>query len=369
MKRVPRESFTSVTSVLKHGSRLAMVAATTVALALSAAGDAEAQDKRVRWQVPTGFPTSLPGLDTIVPVSQWLETMSGGSIQLRYAEPGQLVPPFEILQAVGEGKFPAGFTWIGYHAGAVPSAPLFGAMPFGMEPWAYVGWNNNGGGATMLNEILAPHGVVGLLCGIVGPEGAGWFRNPINSVSDFKDLRIRFAGIGGQVLQSLGASVTMIPGGELYQALERGVVDAAEFSQPAIDQRLGFQQVIKNYVMPGWHQTFTSTHLLVNKKVWDGLSDGQRQSIETACMAGTMYTLGRSEYIQGDAIAEFEKNGVKAQQLPVDVLRELKAQTEKVFVEQSAKDADFKRVLTSMREFEQRYQVWREMGYLPRDFK
>ncbi|HRP74404.1 MAG TPA: TRAP transporter substrate-binding protein [Rhodocyclaceae bacterium] len=356
-------------SIVGKSSKLALVAATGVALGLSGIADAEAQDRRVRWQVPTGFPTSLPGLDTIVPVSKWLETMTGGNIQLRYAEPGQLVPPFEILGAVSQGRFDAGFTWIGYDAGTIPALPLFGAMPFGMEPWAFTAWNYHGGGAELLNELYAPHGVVGLLCGIVGPEAAGWFRNPINSLGDFKDLRIRFAGIGGEVLRELGASVTMIPGGEVYQALERGVIDAAEFSQPAIDQKLGFQQVIKNYLLPGWHQTFTTTHLLVNKKSWDALSAAQQQTIETACMAGTMYTLARSEYIQGDAIAEFEKAGVNAQQLPLDVLRELKTVTDKVFDRLGEADADFKRVLASQREFEQRYQVWRELGYLPRDFK
>lgn len=368
MKMMQRNNTTQGT-IVSRGARLAVVAATGVALTLGSAAVAQAQDQRVRWQVPTGFPTTLPGLDTVVPVSQWLDTMTGGNIQLRYAEPGQLVPPFEILGAVSQGRFDAGFTWIGYDVGTIPALPLYGALPFGMEPWAFTAWTYHGGGAEMLNELYAPHGVVAMLCGIVGPEAAGWFRNPINSVDDFKDLRIRFAGIGGEVLRELGASVTMVPGGEVYQALERGVIDAAEFSQPAIDQKLGFHQVIKNYLMPGWHQTFTTTHLLVNKNSWEKLSGAQKQMIETACMAGTMYTLAKSEYIQGDAIAESVAHGVNVQQLPMEVLRELKEVTDRVFDRLSEADPDFKRVRDSQREFAERYQVWREIGYLPRDFK
>jgi TRAP-type mannitol/chloroaromatic compound transport system substrate-binding protein len=351
-----------------NGGKLAAAAVITGALVMGAVSTASAQD-RVRWQVPSGFPTTLPGLDTIVPVSKMLSEMSGGNIQLRYAEPGALIPAFEILDAVSKGRFDAGFTWVGYDQGTIPSLPLYAGAPFGLEPQAFTAWYYFGGGGDMLNEIYKPRGVHAILCGIVGPEAAGWFRNPIKSVKDFSGLRIRFAGLGGHVMSQLGASVTMIPAGELYQALERGTIDATEFSQPAIDKALGFQQVIKNYLLPGWHQTYTTTHLLVNQKSWDKLSGAQKAMIDTACQAGTMYTFSRSEYIQGDAIADFEKAGVTAQQLPIDVLRELQVVTNKVLAEQSAKDADFKRVLESQQAFAKRYQVWRELGYLPRDFK
>lgn len=335
---------------------------------MTSVSDVQASE-RVRWQVPTGFPTSLPGLDAIVPVSQWLSTMSDGSITLRYYEPGELIPPFEILDAVEAGRYDAGFTWIGYDEGTLPATPLFGAVPFGLEPWAYAGWHYFGGGKELLNEMYGERNVHALLCGLIGPEAAGWFREPIESLEDIDGLRIRFAGIGGHVLSQLGASVSLIPGGEVYQALERGVVDAAEFSAPSIDRLLGFPDIIDYYMLPGWHQSYTATHLLVNKDSWEALEERTQRMMETACMAGTMHTLAEGEFLQGRTLLEFEDEGVTLLTLPREILEELKEVTDQVLDDLAEKDEMFGRVLESQRAFAEEYQVWREAGYLPRDFK
>ena len=327
--------------------------------------------KKVRWKVPIAFSSKLPGLGTnVVYAAKQMEAISEGGMLLKIYEPNKLLPPFEILDAVSKGKVKAGYTWIGYDEGKIPSLPLFAAVPFGMEPWEFTAWNYFSGGADLLNKVYKNSGknVHATLCGIIGPETAGWFRKPVNSLEDFKGLKIRFAGIGGKVLSKLGASVTMMPGGELYAALEKGAIDATEFSMPAIDQLLGFHKVVKYNIFPGWHQTFTALHLLINEGAWNKLEKSQQELVNTACMAATMRGISEGEAAQGKIIANFKNLGVKARKLPLNVLRKLKTITDEVLEEIAAKDADFKMVLENQKAFSADYAHWKSLGYLPRDF-
>ncbi len=327
--------------------------------------------KKVRWKVPMAFSSKLPGLGTpLVYACDQIKKISGGDMTLKIYEPNKLLPPFEILDAVSSGKVKAGYTWIGYDEGKIPSLPLFAAVPFGMEPWEYTAWSLFNGGEKLLNEVYARNGknVQATLCGIMGPETAGWFREPIKSLDDFKGLKIRFAGIGGKVLSKLGASVTMLPGGELYAALEKGTIDATEFSMPAIDQLLGFHKVVKNNIFPGWHQSFTAMHLLINKNAWEGLDEGQKALIKTTCTATTLYGMSEGEAAQGKIIAGFKSKGVTAQKLPIPVLRKLKEVTDEAMAEIAARDPDFKLVWENQKAFSADYAYWKNLGYLPRDF-
>lgn len=325
--------------------------------------------ERVRWQVPIAFPSHLVGLSTPVKyLSESLSDISGGSINLRYYEPGELIPPFEILDAVSEGRYPAGFTWVGYDQGRIPSLPLFAGAPFGLEPAPYFAWNYFGGGQELLNEIYEPYNVHAMLCSMIGPEAAGWFAEPLESLDQIDGLRIRFAGIGGRVMEKLGASVTMIPGGELYQSMERGTIDAMEFSAPAVDRILGMQEIISNYHLPGWHQTFTTVHLLVNKDVWDGLQDQTRAQIDMACRAATLYGYAESEIENPKALRDFEAEGVNLQVLSPEILDELKRVTDEVQAEIAAEDDMFARVLASQQEFMELHGAWHFKGHLPRSF-
>ena len=339
------------------------------ALALSlAAPAAEAADK-VRWKVPVAFGTNLPALgDNIVYVADALKAASGGSVQFKVFEPGKLVPAFSITDAVKDKKIQAGYTWIGYDQGKIPSAPLFAARPFGMEPWEFTAWWYDGGGKALGEEVYAEHGVHPVLCGIIGPETAGWFRNEISSLDDLKGLKIRFAGLGGKVMQKIGASVTMLPGGEIFQALEKGAIDASEFSMPAIDQKLGFNKVVTFNYFPGWHQTYTAFHLVVNKEVWDGLEDSTRALINMACTAGVLRNLSHGEAIQGEVIRGFSDKGVTAGSLPEPILRELQGIAQEVMQEEAGNDALFKKVYESQEAFSANYKFWKSLAYLPRDF-
>jgi TRAP-type mannitol/chloroaromatic compound transport system substrate-binding protein len=325
--------------------------------------------REVRWRMPVAFGTNLPGLgDNALYVAEQIRTASGGNLRLDVFEPGELVPPFGITEAVRDGKVEAGYTWLGYDQGKKSWTSLFGAVPFGMEPWEYTAWWYHGGGRELAEELYAGFGIGVLLCGLIGPESAGWFRDEISSLEDIRGLKIRFAGIGGTVLQRLGASVTMLPGGEIFQALEKGAIDASEFSMPAIDQRLGFDRIVRFNYYPGWHQPFTAFHLAVNPAAWSALSDAQRALVETSCTAGVTRNLARGESLQGRALQDFRESGVSVSRLPEEILRELQRMSNIVLDEEARRDSGFRRVLASQRSFSAEYQSWKSLGFLPRDF-
>ncbi len=339
------------------------------AIVTGAAIDHAAADP-IRWKMPIAFASKLPGLGSPSQyVAKQLDAASGGDVQVRVFEPDKLVPPFEILQAVSDGRVEAGYTWIGYDQGKVPAVPLFAAVPFGLKPWAFSAWYFWGGGHDMLQEVYANKGfnVYAHLCGIIGPETAGWYAEPITSLEDYKGMKIRFAGLGGKVLEKLGASVTMMPGGELFQALQTGTIDATEFSMPAIDQILGFNEVVKYNLFPGWHQPFTAQYMLINKEEWNAATDQQKALIETTCTAATMMGLTEGEYKNGSVLQGFREKGVQADQIPRDVLRQLQDVTQEVLEEEAANDADFKRVYESQKAFQETYKVWDQRAYLPAD--
>jgi TRAP-type mannitol/chloroaromatic compound transport system substrate-binding protein len=337
-----------------------------LAVAPSWAGDKE----RARWSVPIAFSSSYAALgDTLPWVAEQLAKGSNNAIKFEIFEPGKLVPGIEIFDAVAAGKIDAGYSWMGYEQGKVPASTLFGARPFGMEPWEYMAWYNFGGGKELVREVYAPFNVYPIFCGIISPETAGWFRFEIKSLDQIKGLKIRAAGLGGKVLQKLGASVTVLPGSELQQALEKGVLDATEFSLPSVDEQIGFQKVAKFNYFPGWHQPYTAQYLYVKKAAWDELTPALQTQIETACLAGVGYSLSKAEAIQFATLKRFEKEGVKAITLPDEILRALKKASEEVLAEEAAKDAMFKKVMESQDAFQKDYQTWKAIGYLPRNWK
>ncbi|WP_434357321.1 TRAP transporter substrate-binding protein [Parasalinivibrio latis] len=358
----------TVTRTLKPAKRkwaTTLVAGATLAV-LSATSQMAMAEEKVRWKVQAVFGTHLPALgDPIVGVAEQIKAASGGNIQFKVYEPGKIVPPFGITEAVKNKQIPAGYTWLGYDQGKIPAAALFAAVPFGMEPWAYASWWYEGEGKALAEKLYAKHNIHPVLCSVIGPETAGWFKNEIKSLDDIKGLKIRFAGLGGKVLQKAGASVTVLPGGEIFPALEKGAIDASEFSMPAIDQKMGFDKIAKNNYFPGWHQTFTASHLVVNKDIWNGLSDSQRATIDMACTAGTLRALTRGESLQGAVIQGFEGKGVTARQIDPALLEELRGLTNEVMSEIAEKDADFKTIYASQQAFAEQYDVWKRLAYLP----
>ncbi|MDF2186645.1 TRAP transporter substrate-binding protein [Grimontia hollisae] len=329
-----------------------------------------AAQEKIRWKVQAVFGTHLPALgDPIMQVAEQIEKATGGDIRFKIYEPGKLVPPFGITEAIKNKQIDAGYTWLGYDQGKIPAAALFAAVPFGMEPWEYATWWYEGEGQQLAEELYGKHGVHPVLCSVIGPETAGWFTKEIKSLDDFKGLKIRFAGIGGKVLQKAGASVTVLPGGEIFPALEKGAIDASEFSMPAIDSMMGFDKIAKNNYFPGWHQTFTASHLVVNKDVWDSLEASTQSTINMACTAGTFRALTRGESLQGDVMAGFEEKGVTARSLSPELLKSLNTLSTEVMTEIAESDPDFKRIYASQQAFMENYKLWKQKAYLPRDFE
>ncbi|MDP6264695.1 MAG: TRAP transporter substrate-binding protein [Pseudomonadales bacterium] len=325
---------------------------------------------RIHWRVPVAFSTNLPALgDNILYVAAALEQASNGRVVLEVFEPGMLIPPFSITEGVRDNKIEAGYTWLGYDQGRIAATPLISAVPFGMEPWEFTAWYFEDEGRALTDALYHPHNVHPILCGVIGPETAGWFRDRIESLDDFRGLKIRFAGLGGKVMQKLGASVTMLPGGEIFQALEKGAIDATEFSLPAVDQMLGFDKVAKFNYFPGWHQTFTAAHLVVNLQTWRALGDADRTFIEMACTAGVIRNLSRGEGIQGGVMQGFPDKGVTPVKFSEDILRQLEKLTNEVLQEEANKDEDFLRIWQSQKRFLATYQHWKSHAYLPRDFQ
>ncbi len=318
----------------------------------------------LRWRVTSAFGTHLPTLgENPVEVAERLRIASRGRIDWTVDDPGEVVPAFAIVDAVRSGKIEAGYTWLGYDEGRLSVSVLFGAVPFGMTPWEYSAWWVRGGGLELAQEIYRPLGIEPILCGIIGPETAGWFRTEIESREDLEGLKIRFAGLGGRALQKLGASVTMLPGGEIFQALEKGAIDATEFSLPEVDARLGFNRVATFNYYPGWHQPHTAFHLVVNKPTWDALSLATRETIELACGDGVHRNLSIAEASQGPVIEELQAAGVQTRTLSADLLATLEIAVAEVLAEEAAKDEDFARVLRHQQNFRSQYARWRQLAY------
>lgn len=335
------------------------------------APEAKAQEvENVRWAVPISFGSNLIALgDTLPWVADQLRAMSGGKVNFQVFEPGALVPALAIFESASQGQIDAGYSFMGYERGQVPASALYGAMPFGLEPAEFAAWMYFGGGDELLKETFEPFNVYPIFCGTISPEGAGWFRFPLESVDQLAGLKMRAASLGGEILQEVGMSVSVLPGGELYQALETGVLDATEFSLPTVDEQLGFYQVAKFYLLPGWHQPSTSQFLYVNMDAWNGLNATTQALIEGACTAGVTHAIAKSEALQAPALERFEANGVTVQQIPDEILQVFRDATEVVLERESARDAQFAKVLASMQEFQRMHRPWKELGYLPRDWR
>jgi TRAP-type mannitol/chloroaromatic compound transport system substrate-binding protein len=270
---------------------------------------------------------------------------------------------------VSSGKVEAGYSFMGYELGKVPVSAIFGALPFGMETPQFAAWIYFGGGDALLKEAFKPHNVYPIFCGSISPEAAGWFRKEIKSPDDLKGLKFRAAALGGKIYQKLGASVTMLPGGELFQALEKGVLDGTEFSLPTVDDQLGFDKVAKNYYLPGWHQPSTNQYLYVNMAAWAKLKPQTQAQIETACTAGVTMSIAKAEALQGEMLAKFKKEGVTLRQFNKTMLDAFAKASKEVIAEESAKDPMFKKVYDSMSAFQNKNREWHNLGYLPRDYK
>ncbi len=331
---------------------------------------AMAEAKPVLLKTPIAFGSHLPALGTPIKwVEEQLPLVSGGQIKMKVYEPNKLVAPLEILDSVSSGKVNSGYAISGYWAGKMPAAAIFSTVPFGPEAPEFMAWMYYGNGMKLYQKMYdqAGYNVHVEACAIISPETSGWFKKEINSMADLKGLNMRFYGLGGQVMQKLGVSVSLLPGGEIFGALEKGAIDATEFSQPAIDQKLGFYKIAKHNYFPGWHQQATLFELLINKDTWNKMSKSQQTQISTTCKASVSNSIAESEYIQFDAMKKnAAERGVQMHTWPDNMMTQFKAAWDEVVVEQK-QDPMFKEVYEDLAQFRANYAVWSSRAFLTRN--
>ena len=203
-----------------------------------------------------------------------------------------------------------------------------------------------------------------MFCQIAPPEASGWFREEIRSVEDLKGLKMRIFGLAVGSCRSSASSTQMMPPGDVYPALERGVIDATEVSMPAVDLDLGFYEIAKHYYFPGWHQPSTLVDLLVNLDRWRELSPTHQAQIEAACGATMRDSIAEGEALQFKALQELQAKGVQLHRWPPEMLAAFEAAWQEVAAEQAAADPDFKRAWDSLQAFRADYKIWKDLGYL-----
>ena len=344
-------------------------AGAVTACALSLTSTAIAADKPILLKMPIYYGSHLPGLGSPAKyLADNASVLSAGSLKIKLYEPKKLISSGEILDAVSSGKVQAGYATPGNWGGKMPAARLFSAVPFGPEAPEYMAWFMYGNGAKLHQELYdkAGYNVKTQVCGIIAPETSGWFKKEITSAEDLKGLKMRFFGLGAEVMEKLGVSTVGLPGGEIFPALEKGAIDATEFSMPAIDKRIGLSKIMKFNYYPGWHQQATAMELMINKDTWKKMSETQQAVITQLCRAATIDSLAHGEAIQAPVMRENIANGVKNMYWSDDMLATFKTKWDEVVVEQNGKDADFAKIWADLSAFRKDYTLWSSNAFLPR---
>jgi TRAP-type mannitol/chloroaromatic compound transport system substrate-binding protein len=280
-------------------------------------------------------------------VAAEIGTVSGGKLDVRYFGPGEMIGAFETFDAVSSGQIDLGWSNAAYWGGQSLALSFFsGAVPFGMTPEKLVAWMAGEGGK-LRDEVYAPFGIKSLSCGIVGPGGGGWYVRELKSANDLKGLKVRMFGTASMVFQAAGGSPQAIAGGEIYPALESGVIDGAILAAPYVDAKLGFGEVAKFYYYPAWSQPAVLFDLLINLSLWNGLSEDEQLAISRACETNLRKTLHAIPKQQSDGLAEIRSQGIDIRTFPADVLDALRKANESELKNMARGDPMFARVLAS----------------------
>ncbi|MEL6584753.1 MAG: TRAP transporter substrate-binding protein [Pseudomonadota bacterium] len=338
----------------------------SAAIVASSVSAAQAQEV---LEMTSSFSENLPILGTAA--LNFVEKINGISegVEFEHFNPGELVPTLEALDAVSNGSVDASYATAGYWQGKITAASLFAAVPFGPEAGEFLGWLLYDDGMELYQRMYDENGynVHVVPCGVIAPETSGWFKTEITSLDDLDGLNMRFFGLGAEVMQKLGVSTSLLAAGDIFPALERGAIDATEFSMPRIDARLGFHNIAKFNYFPGWHQPATMFELLVNKDRWDELDERSQRQIEVACMANITDNFAEGEATNFAAMVQnTEENGVMIKQWPPEMLEAFESAWNEVALELAAEDEYFAEVWADLQEYREGYATWGNSIYLPR---
>ena len=317
----------------------------------------------LHWKMGSAYASTLPQLGTLATkLDRDIWRVSNGMLEIKFFEPGALVPPLEMFDAVRAGAIDAAFSSPGFWGNKVPALHLFAAIPFGPSAQEFLAWIYFGGGQELFNEIYHANGIHSLFCGLIAPEASGWFRKRIRTVDDLKGLKMRFFGLGAKVVNKLGVITSRLTSGEIFGAFESGEIDAAEFSMPAIDIKLGLHRMIKNYYFPGWHQPATMFELMINLKKWESLPASGKAQVEAVCGDNIRYGLAEGEASQFQALKTLRSKGVTIRRWPGEILDAFKTAWGEVAEEEAKANKDFKRVWNSLSAYRENYTIWQELN-------
>lgn len=338
-------------------------AAAASGLILGAPAVVRAQPKTFNWKMTNaygpGSPFYVQGPGSPTDFCKKVEEMSGGRLKIQHFAAGELIPALEGFDAVSKGTVEMNAANAYFWAGKVPAAQYFTTVPFGMNTQGMNAWLYHGGGLKLWHELYAERGLIAFPMGNTGVQMTGWFRKPIESVADFNGLKMRIPGLAGKVYSELGVAVRLLPGGEIFPALERGVIDAAEFVGPYQDRRLGLQKAAKFYYTTGWHEPTNVTELMINKKAWESLPKDLQAVVQAAAMACNTESHAWCEAVNADALADLVANhGVKAQPLPADVIAKLKTVTADTLEGLAKADPATRKVHDAFMAFRKKHESW-----------
>lgn len=319
------------------------------------------------WTMVTTWPSTLPVFqEGVRMLAEQIETMSGGRLKVDVYGGGELVPAFESFDAVTSGTAQMSHGASYYWAGKEKATHFFAAIPFGMNAQQMNAWLYAGGGLELWEEIYEPFGVIPFPTGNSGAQMGGWFREEIHSVEDFSGLKMRMPGLGAEVITALGASAVLLPAGDIYTSLERGVIDATEWVGPFHDEIMGFQNVAKNYYYPGWHESGTVLELAVNRAAFEALPKDLQEIIRVTATAQNTWMLSQFEARNHAALQKLvNEDGVKLRAYPEDVLVALKKIAREVIDGFCAEDPKSAKVYDSFRKFQESVAAWSRLSEQP----
>jgi len=347
--------------------KLPIMAIIIAGFGLGMATPSDAGDHKKKYKLHGFVPSTLPILGIGGKrFSKAVTKLSQKSLTLKYFEPGSLVPGFNYSEAIRGGGLKVAYGSAGLHSGTIPALNFFVAVPFGPRAGEFYAWLEHGGGRDLFNELYDSIGLRGdIPCTTVAPETAGWFKKKLNGIEDLDGMKMRIFGYGAKVLQKFGVSTQLLAATDIYPALERGVIDASEFSMPAIDESLGFAEIAKWNYFPGWHQQVSLQTVDWHKDTYDSLSDYHKYVLTAACGWVNQVSLADSEGLQIGALKRMkEKQGVTTLRWSDEDLAKFRAAWGEVVKEEIAKDKTFAKVHKSFTAFRKAWATWGNLAYV-----